>query len=190
MWQIALTTAAWDIAASAISLAIEGELRAARILNRSIFEYGIRLHHYCHEPGDAEGQGSDAIKYLRHVMRAVADAQDDLPPKRAKEFRRFLSEDSAEFRYGQVHMMMRNTLRSFGFSSSGDLKRGVKRLESEYAVSSGVAHGSQGLIFDVFRKSGDFLSREVAVVHERRVLVKNYDVAAVVPYGIGVQASV
>jgi hypothetical protein len=152
MWQLALVTAAWDVSGSAIRLAMESELRAARILNRSIFEYGLRLHHYAHEPEDAVQHGAEALNYLRHVMRPTGSDAGDMSKKRFKEFRTFLTSGSAELSYPQIHRMMKNMLRTFGFEAAGDIKRGVKRLEAEYAVSSAIAHGSQGLIFDVFRK--------------------------------------
>jgi hypothetical protein len=44
--------------------------------------------------------------------------------------------------------MMKDTVINLGLSSTGDIKRAVRRLEVEYAISSGLAHGSHAIISD------------------------------------------
>ncbi len=151
LWQVALLTAAWDIGDSALQLASRYELRAARIVDRSLVEYGYRLHHYARKPDEAVEDGKQFENYLRHIMRPTGNLQGDFSDTKFKRFRRFISSGSAEVTYPQVHRMMESTLKNLGVSKGGDRKREMRRLEAEYAISSGVAHGSQGLIADVFR---------------------------------------
>jgi hypothetical protein len=151
LWQVALLTAAWDIGDSALQLASRDELRAARTLDRSLVEYGYRLHYYARKPEKAVEDGEQFGNYLRHIMRPTGSLQGNFSDKKFKEFRNFISSGSAEVTYPQIHRMMESTLKNLGVSKNGDLRREMRRLEAEYAISSGIAHGSQGLIADVFR---------------------------------------
>lgn len=51
--------------------------------------------------------------------------------------------------------MMQDTLKSIGLYRAGDIKRAMRSIEAEYAIASGIAHGSQGLLADVYRLMGE-----------------------------------
>lgn len=137
------------MAGSALTLGRTGELRAARILNRSLIEYAFRLHHYVRTPKDAERDYKRIDLFARRLMRATGDYRGAMSKEQFKAYRRFATAAQEDIPRSQLHQMMRSTLMNFGFSGRGDVKRAMRGVEIEYAVGSAIAHGSEGAIFDV-----------------------------------------
>jgi hypothetical protein len=75
-WYLALGTLSWDVAGSLSLLLNNGHLRAAMALNRSLFEYEIRLRYYAKNPtvaAKAIKQIPKRIEKIDRVMQAIGD---------------------------------------------------------------------------------------------------------------------
>jgi hypothetical protein len=96
MWQIALLTGAWDVSSAAVMLVSSNELRSARILDRTLSEYGFRLHQYTRKRERAVEDGEQFSNFIRHIMRPTSELRADMTDAEFKAFRSFISSGSAE----------------------------------------------------------------------------------------------
>jgi hypothetical protein len=171
MWKVALLTAAWDVSEGAVSLCDTNQHRAARILDRSLSEYAYRLHHYMRRPEQAETDAEQYRNYLRKILKPTRDVRDDLTDDEFEKLQAFLTEGGTAVKYETMRAMMGDALRNLGMVEKL-IPKSLDELEVEYAVSSGVAHGSQGLLGDVFRKTEDDSG-----YHERSAWFRSSNVA-------------
>lgn len=151
-WELVLATLCWDVSESALHLGRANELRAARILNRSIIEYAFRLHYYVRNHGEAEKHFREVDNFMRHVSNASAQYKGDMTAAQLKKYNAFIYSGSHKIGYPGSADMMEATLLNLGHSGD-DLASNMLYLESEYSVGSAITHGSQGAILDVIEKS-------------------------------------
>jgi hypothetical protein len=148
MWEITIATLACELGVAALSLSDATTVRAARVLNRSLIEYGYRLHFYARFPQHAKAHGEQYANWMRAVMQPWKDFQGKLSKNEHKSYRAFANGGPTEYDYPRVHVMMKAMLQNEGLHG-GALRRARNRLNVEYAVGSSIAHGSIGAIFDV-----------------------------------------
>lgn len=153
-WELVLATLCWDVSGPALRLGRDDELRAARILNRTVIEYAFRLNYYIRNPNIAKRHFRQVDNFLRHVMKASATFKGDMTAAQLKEYNKFISSGTHKVNKPTTAEMMEATLLNLGhFGAALDEKRHY--LESEYSVGSAVTHGSQGAILDVIKKNPD-----------------------------------
>ena len=148
-WELTLLTLCWDVSGSVFRLADLDELRSARILCRSLLEYGLRMHHYVRNPEDARDDYERIEKFAQKMMRATADFQGDMDKKQFAAYRKFASaalQKSPQRK--KIQGMMESVLLNLGYSGA-ELKSYIQHLDIEYGIGSAIAHGSEGSILDV-----------------------------------------
>jgi hypothetical protein len=149
MWEIAIVTLACEVGNAALTLSATPDLRATRILNRSLVEYGYRLHYYARHPDHAKAHGEQFQNWMRAVMGPWKDYRGKLTKAEHKAYRDFANNGSKEYDYPKFALMMKAMLKNEGLRG-GDLRRAARALEVEYSVGSALAHASVGVIADVF----------------------------------------
>jgi hypothetical protein len=154
MWRVALLTAVWDVSEGAISMCGSSQYRAARILDRSLSEYAYRLHYYMRHPERAEMDAEQYRNYLRKILKPTQDVRGDMTDDKFESLQVFLAEGGTAVRYETTRAMREDALQNLGMTEKF-IPKFLDHLDVEYAVSSGIAHGSQGLLGDVFRKTED-----------------------------------
>lgn len=87
-WYIGLGTLAWDVSGSIMRLVSVSDVRAASMLNRSLFEYWIRIRFYAKYPDKASrairqlptriGKIDTAIVDIRELDALTKDERDEL----------------------------------------------------------------------------------------------------------------
>lgn len=87
-WYVALGTLAWDVSGSVLLLLEHGEVRAATMLNRSLFEYWVRIRYYTRFPDKA----SEAIHQLPTRIGKIDAARTGTTMPDS-----FIEEERAEF---------------------------------------------------------------------------------------------
>ncbi|HZO92276.1 MAG TPA: hypothetical protein VFB22_00785 [Candidatus Baltobacteraceae bacterium] len=150
-WELVLATLCWDVGGSALRLGRDEELRAARILDRSIIEYAFRLNYYIRNPDIAERHFRQVNNFSRHVMKASATYKGDMTLKQLRQYNQFITSGTHKFSKPTSDDMMEATLLNLGHSGTA-LAEKKQYLESEYSVGSAITHGSQGAILDVIAK--------------------------------------
>jgi hypothetical protein len=144
MWRVALLTAAWDVSEGAISMCETSHYRATRILDRSLSEYAYRLHHYMRHPERAESDALLYLNYLRKILKPTQDVRGDTDEK-FESLQAFLAEGGTTVKYETTRAMREDALQNLGMSEKF-IPKFLDHLDVEYAISSGIAHGSQGLL--------------------------------------------
>jgi len=146
-WHTALCTLTWDVGEAALSIAHSGPLRAARTLNRSLFEYAIRAHHYTRKPTAAAIDVGNTEALVRRTVRAQA-AHGATGPAIAF-FQSFFGAGSTK----ATHPNTREMIKDLVANVTTDPARAnalVDQLDDEYSLSTAFAHGSQAVFLDVF----------------------------------------
>lgn len=162
-WELVLAMLCWDVSGSALRLGRADELRAARILNRSVIEYAFRLHYYARNHAEAEKHFREVDNFMRHVSNASAEYKGDMSAAQLKRYNKFISSGSHKFGYPRSDEMMKATLLNLGHSGKA-LADNTLYLESEYSVGSAITHGSQGAILDVIEKTAP----PVTIIHHEK----------------------
>ncbi len=141
-WCIALGVLAHDVGSATVALVDIDRLRAARVLNRSLFEYHLRLRIYQADPSEAVRDATDAPKELRRFFEStpVRDVKElDMSPEDVAEFEAFLKEHEGKPR-------SRNVWQDLETVYTGDHAQALFDYLNLYGFASALAHGS-GLVF-------------------------------------------
>jgi len=162
-WEFVLAMLCWDVSGSALRLGRADELRAARILNRSVIEYAFRLHYYARNHGEAEKHFREVDNFMRKVSSASAKYKGDMSAAQLKRYNAFITSGSHKFGYPRSDEMMKATLLNLGHSGKA-LDVNALYLESGYSIGSAITHGSQGAIFDVIEKTPP----PVSIIHHEK----------------------
>jgi hypothetical protein len=157
-WHMALMTLTIDISESAVGAGGEGSTRAARLLNRSLFEYAIRAHHYTRKPSAAEKDGLAIANMARQIMSPAREIEGDMTPDQYKQFKTFMEQGDVDVPFPKIKKMLSSTLVNMRVPEPhhADYRRW---MEMEYSLGSGIVHGSQAAVLDVFRKGNDGIER-------------------------------
>jgi len=166
-WHLALCTLGKDVAGDAIKTANAGSLRVARMLNRCLFEYGCRAHHYHYDPSKAAEDGLQANAMGRKIMRPTRNLKGDMTDAQFRAFQVYMDAGSFEVKFPRVHVMMENMLKNFGLSSR-DVKQFMGWLDVEYTLGSGLIHGSQLAIWEVFTQPRSGMMRHTKTPHFKK----------------------
>jgi len=141
-WCVALGVLAHDVGSAIVTLVDVDRLRAAKILNRSLFEYHLRLRIYQADASEALRDATDAPKELRRFFEStpVSDvAKLDISAEDLAEFEAFLKEHEGKPR-------SRRVLEDLETVNAGNRARTVFEYRNLYAFASALAHGT-GLVF-------------------------------------------
>lgn len=163
-WHLTLLTVAADIAPTAVSAASNESTRAARILNRSLLEYGCRAHHYHRAPDKAAVDGLFAQNMGRKIMHPTRDIKGKMSDEQFTGFKSFMNSGDRDVPFPAVQAMMKDALRNFGLNGS-TTRKVMRWLDVEYTIGSGIIHGSQAAILDSFIKAPSGIERLAKTPH-------------------------
>jgi hypothetical protein len=146
MWLVTLGTLAWDVSGSAILLFTHRENRAARILTRSLVDYGVRLEFYGMDSAAALHDFNTSMGAMRRFLQPALNSlrtNPDWPMLEAL----FIGETPK--RSGRTTKTMMSRI-----FEAVDPTRREQLLEyaydREYGIGSALSHGNEGSIWDVF----------------------------------------
>jgi hypothetical protein len=143
VWALTLGTLANDLAESAKRSIEFGDLRAALLISRALYEYVNRLRYYKLHRAKAVKHSQEGWKFYERMHEVfVSDYLDDLPPLKKENKIDLQSITGMLTEYFKV--------------ADGIVPETAARFRHHfhdgfYAVASAVAHGSQGSISEVFR---------------------------------------
>jgi len=168
LWRILLLAISSDVGRSVIRLGQlrdENHARAMRMLDRSLFEYGLRLEYYIFRPDEALKHGKNLSAWWGVLLKASQPYMK--MESLTKEERRRLSDainNIEGLEIPAIHYMLRCCLTMNGFKG-GERKRRMNWLLSNYYhIGSSLIHGSQGAFLDFFGKNP--ASGEIAYTHK------------------------
>jgi len=150
-WCLVIGVLAHEVASAILSLVEADRLRAAKILNRSLFEYHLRLRIYQRDAAEALRDAADAPKELRRFLetKPVSDvAKFDISADELIQFEAFLAENQGKPR-------SRNVWQDVKTVNPGDDAQAFFEYFNLYGFPSALAHGS-GLVFtEIVRTRND-----------------------------------
>jgi len=150
-WCLVIGVLAHEVASAILSLVDADKLRAAKILNRSLFEYHLRLRIYQGDALEALRDATEAPKELRRFLetKPVSDvARFDISADELIQFEAFLAENQGKPR-------SRNVWQDVKTVNPGDDAQAFFEYFNLYGYPSALAHGS-GLVFkEIVRTRGD-----------------------------------
>jgi len=141
-WCVVLGVLAHDVGSAIVTLVDADRLRAAKILNRSLFEYHLRLRIYQVDASEALRDATDAPKELRRFFESspVSDvAKLDISAEELAEFETFLKEHEGKPRSRKVWQDLETI-------HAGNRAQALFEYLNLYGFASALAHGS-GLVF-------------------------------------------
>jgi len=148
-WRVVLLLLTRDISDSVLTLAETRtrQTRAMTILNRSLFEYVIRLEFYAYDSVQAEQHWRNAEVWLRDIA-TVIDAKDlaNMSKAEIKAYNRMISIEG-DFDYPRFRYMLRMVFKHRGLAPR-ERKRGLRWAAKYYAICSALVHGGQGAFYD------------------------------------------
>lgn len=155
-WRLLLLGLAHDVSGSiyALGLALDdNHARSMRVLDRSLFEYGLRLEYYFYYPEDGVSHAKAMTTWWNVLLKASAPYMDTEGLTDAE--RDILSnaiESTEKVEYANVRAMLKKSLQANGFSKDEAEKRELWIYNNYYNQGSTLAHGSQGAFIDFFTK--------------------------------------
>lgn len=177
-WRVGLLTLVWDVSDAALTLATARakQLRAMRILTRSLYEYAIHLEFYAYEPIQGIRDWLNSQAWLKGIAKGAIDAEDLC--KWTKDERRAYYEmirADGKFEYQDFNRMLRRVFEGRGYTRK-EVRKSARLGANFYAISSSFVHGSQGSFYDLFEQVSDhgpwrlnlrsFRLKEIQLVHE------------------------
>lgn len=74
-WRVALLALTWDVSEAPLTLAAArtGQIRAMRMLNRSIYEYALRLEYYAYAHRRASEDWMNSPSWLKSILKVSGD---------------------------------------------------------------------------------------------------------------------
>jgi hypothetical protein len=154
IWCYGLGTLAWDVSGSALTLLRAGHIRAAVMLNRSLFEYWVRLKYYTKHPDVAE-QNLRQIptRFMKIVQGHPHFRRDHLADDEA---------DAMEAWFTGGVKIKRENFRNDVLNGALDKDVADMYYETFYSLASSFVHGYETMLDDVL------MMRD----HERRQTIK------------------
>jgi hypothetical protein len=153
IWMRTLCATIWDTSESVLHLLVaeRNHLRAVKILNRSLFEYALKLKYFSYCPDEA----TSSLKQVRiHLGRMTnATPQNFSPEMMSAENRKtyddLLAASREKFTFAKITANIKVVLEKEGRAAEIPAL-----LDNYYAAASGFVHGSETLILDVWRQHG------------------------------------
>lgn len=172
LWRILLLAISADVGRSILRLGQlrdENHARAMRMLDRSLFEYGLRLEYYIFCPDDALKHGANLQTWWGVLLKA---SQPYMPTDTlTKDERRQLSDiikSMGDLEIASIRFMLRLSLTNNGFKGGERKRRMNWLLGNYYHIGSALIHDSQGAFMDFFSKnpsSGEIAYTRKSVRH-------------------------
>ena len=151
VWCLALGVLAHDVGSGTLALIDADRLRAARILNRSLFEYHLRLRIYQANATEALCDAADAPKELRKFFesRPVSEMSKlNISAEDLVQFQKFIDDNQGKLR-------RRNVWNDLKTINAEDHAQAGFEYFNLYGFQSALSHGS-GLVFkDVVQTRGE-----------------------------------
>jgi hypothetical protein len=124
------------------------------MLDRSIFEYGLRLEYYIFYPEEAVLHGTNLKIWWGVLVKASAPYLnlDGLSKEEREQLDRAI-EDAGDLQYPNIQLMLNRCLKKNGFRSGERKRRARWILSNYYQLGSALIHGSQGAFIDFFAKN-------------------------------------
>jgi len=156
-WRLLLLALTEDVVGSIISLGKledENHARALRMLDRSVFEYGLRLEYYVFCPEDAVAHGSNLKNWWGVLIKASAPYMViESFTKDEKERLDAAISDAGDIYFPKIQAMLNYCLKKNGYKSGERKRRSRWILSNYYQLGSALVHGSQGAFIDFFAKN-------------------------------------
>lgn len=140
IWAGALGTLIYDVRGSVLLLLSHGHLRAPAILNRSIFEYQIRLRYYASHVGEARHDLAQMNERFKIILRAQPPEPGEIPADELAGFKEWVD---AKLQYESFRKIL---------SAVVGPEVGDKVYDAYYGKASGHVHGYETIIRDVYRE--------------------------------------
>ena len=154
LWRILLLAISADVGFSIHRLAehpAEDHARAMRMLDRSLFEYGLRMEIYVFYPEVAVRHAQNLSAWWAILVKASQQFMDFASLTR--EERHYFSEvirNMDDLEYPAIEYMLRHCLAKNGYKGGERKRRQQWLLGNYYHIGSALIHGSQGAFYDFF----------------------------------------
>jgi hypothetical protein len=120
-----------------------------KILCRSLFEYAVKLHYFAFHADEAEKAAVNVLAMMRKVTRANRNFFDisEMTSEEAANLDSLLNDGDDRVGRDNFRNMLKYVVNNhLGLEPEKALEAEEWFYENYYAISSGIAHGSQALI--------------------------------------------
>jgi hypothetical protein len=142
VWVLGLAALIYDVSMSVLLLLSHGERRAPVVLNRSIFEYQIRLRYYLMRPDKAREALAQLPERLKRIMRADPTWRSERSSENITETEDWLSERERITRENFKDDILKTVV--------GE-QRYIGYYDGFYGKASSLVHGFETIMRDVHR---------------------------------------
>lgn len=175
IWIRTLAVAVWDMSESVFALltADRNHLRAVKVLNRSLFEYSMKMKYFGYRPDDAQLGISNVRVHLGKLTKANKTfSPDTMAPEERKVYEALLAASDDKLKREHITSSIRMVLEKDGRSDEVPAV-----LDNYYPVASGYAHGSETLILDMWRQHGSGYADTIELKSQRLYTIAGFDEA-------------
>jgi hypothetical protein len=139
-WRVALLIMSWDVADGALSLGeARGEhIRAIHMLNRSLFEYAIRLEYYAYTHREAVKDWVNAEAWLKMIVKGTDAADMATWNREERHAYNQMIKVEGEFEYPSLPQMLQRVFRGRGYSKNWR-RNGLKTAGRFYSMQENFA---------------------------------------------------
>lgn len=154
LWRILLLAISADVGLSIYRLAesaADDHARAMRMLDRSLFEYGLRLEYYVFYPEAAVRHAKNLSAWWATLVKASQQFVDFA--NLSREERHYFAEvmrNMEDLEYPAIRYMLRQCLAKNGYKGGERKRRFQWLIGNYYHIGSALIHGSQGAFYDFF----------------------------------------
>ena len=141
IWACCLGVLLYDVGGSVLLLLAHGELRAPTILNRSLFEYQIRLRYYAIRRDKAKQAILQMPERFRKILRVLPPEPGEVSPDEEADFREWLHKSDKIERERFKDDLLKTVLPDMYEIA----------YDGYYGKASGHVHGYEIVIRDVLR---------------------------------------
>lgn len=112
-WRVCLLVLIWDVSEAPLTLGLAntGQIRAIRMLNRPLFEYGIRLEYYAYATRDAVKDWMNAEAWLKTAVRVIDDKDMVTWARAERHYYYQMLKVEGDFEYPSVSSMIARVFR-------------------------------------------------------------------------------
>jgi hypothetical protein len=150
-WRVALLTLIWDVSEAPLTLAAARtqQIRAMRMLNRSLYEYALRLEYYAYDHRQASKDWINSEAWLKSVIKIVEGEDITKWTKAERRAYNDMLKVQGEFEYQSLPALLQTIFKSRGYPNR-ERRKAVRHGMNFYSIASSFVHGSQGAFYDIF----------------------------------------
>jgi hypothetical protein len=155
-WRVALLTLMWDVSEAPLTLAAARteQIRAMRMLNRSLFEYALRLEYYAYDHRQASKDWINSEAWLKSVVKIIEGEDIARWTKAERRAYNEMVKVQGEFEYQSLPAMLQTVFKGRSYPNRVR-RKAVRHGTNFYSIASSFVHGSQGAFYDLFEQVFD-----------------------------------